>query len=414
MQLRSDFELCRKVLMLGENVLKSKLALIGLMLFTVFIGFGIIIPVLPQIVSDVSADMAKLHTGWMLAAYSLMSLILSPYWGSLSEKIGRRPVIMVGVLGFSLSFLLFGLSGDNLVIMYASRVLGGLFSGAVVACIVAYVADITTEDERTKGMAVVGMSIGLGFTFGPGFGGLLSEISHHAPFFAAAALSFLVFVLAWLILPESLTPEKRAATASAGRASRWTAFQGPLRYLYVLAFFVTFSLAILEATLQLFGMDRFDVTPFQVGLMFFYCGLTGALVQGGIVRRMVKRGREGRFIAVGLIVSAAGFFLLLTAGSWKEATVYLCIFGIGNSLIKPCVTSLITQKTTVGQGLAAGLSSSMDSLGRIVGPLLGTALLFYADWLPFVVSGVLSVAALGLLAQFRSRDKRTSVAPSQA
>jgi DHA1 family multidrug resistance protein-like MFS transporter len=385
---------------------KSKLAIVGLMLFTIFIGFGIIIPVLPQLVTEVSEKSAYLHTGLMLAVYSLMSFLLSPLWGKLSEKVGRRPVIMTGVLGFSVSFLLFGLSGDNLVIMYVSRILGGLFSGAVVSCIVAYVADITTEDERTKGMAVVGMSIGLGFTFGPGFGGYLSEINHHAPFFAAAALSFIVFIAAWFKLSESLPPERRASREPGNRVSRWTAFQGPLKYLYVLAFFVTFSLAILEATLSLFGMKQFDVTPKEVGLMLCFCGLAGALVQGGIVRRRVKIGQEGQYIAIGLLISAAGFFLLLTANSWGLATVYLCIFGIGNSLIKPCVTSLITQKTTVGQGVASGLSSSMDSLGRIVGPLLGTALLGVTLWLPFVVSGFLSIAALGLLAQFRSQDRR--------
>lgn len=388
--------------------MKSKLAIVGLMLFTIFIGFGIIIPVLPQLVSDVSADSANWHTGAMLAIYSLMSFILSPVWGRLSESIGRRPVIMIGVLGFSLSFLLFGLSGDSLVLMYASRVLGGLFSGAVVSCIVAYVADITTEEERTKGMAVVGMSIGLGFTFGPGFGGFLSDISHHTPFFAAAGLSFIVFIAALLKLEESLPPERRTSRSSVAKPSRWTAFQGPLKALYVLAFFVTFSLAILESTLQLYGMEKYDVTPKQIGLMFFFCGLAGALIQGGVVRRRVKKGQEGAYIALGLVISAAGFFLLLTATSWGLATVYLCIFGIGNSLIKPCVTSLITQKTMVGHGIASGLSSSMDSLGRIIGPLLGAGLLAITGWLPFVVSGALSLAALGLLAQFRSMDKRAA------
>nr|WP_306220694.1 MFS transporter [Cohnella sp. WQ 127256] len=376
------------------------------MLFTIFIGFGIIIPILPQLVTEASKESANWHTGAMLAIYSLMSFLLSPFWGGLSERIGRRPVIMTGVLGFAISFLIFGLSGDNLVIMYISRILGGLFSGAVVSCIVAYVADITTEDERTKGMAVVGMSIGLGFTFGPGFGGFLSEIQLHTPFYAAAALSFIVFVAAWFKLPESLPPEKRASKEKGKRISRWTAFQGPLKYLYVLAFFVTFSLAILEATLQLFGIEKFEVTPLQIGMMFFFCGLAGALVQGGIVRRRIKNGEEGKYIAIGLLISALGFFLMLTADSWVMATVYLCIFGIGNSLIKPCVSSLITKKTTVGQGIASGLSSSMDSLGRIVGPLLGAALLGAASWLPFVVSGILSVAALGLLAQFRIKDRQ--------
>ncbi|THF74202.1 MFS transporter [Cohnella fermenti] len=385
--------------------MRTKLAIVSLMLITTFIGFGIIIPVLPQAVSDIDPEMANWHTGLMLALYSLVSFLLSPVWGAVSGRVGRRPVIMTGVLGFSVSFLLFGLAGDSLVLMYVSRLLGGLFSGAVTACIVAYVADITTNEERTKGMAVVGMSIGLGFTFGPFVGGLLSEISLSAPFYAAAALSLLTFLAALGILTESLSPERRAELRGQPKTSRWTAFQGPLKNLYVLAFFVTFSLAILEATMQLYGMSRFDVTPRQVGMMFFYCGLVGALIQGGVVRRQVKKGQETPYIAAGLVISAVGFFLLLTADSWVTATICLCIFGIGNSLIRPCVTSLITQKTTVEQGIASGLSSSMDSLGRIVGPLLGTALLGAAAWMPFVLSGALSLAALGLLARFRSADR---------
>nr|WP_202886900.1 MFS transporter [Cohnella zeiphila] len=389
----------------GLSPVRSKLAVVALMLVTTFIGFGIIIPVLPQAVTDLDPERANLHTGLMLTLYSLVSFLVSPLWGGLSGRIGRRPVIMTGVLGFCLSFLLFALAMDSLTLMYISRLLGGLFSGAVTSCIVAYVADITTKDERTRGMAVVGMSIGLGFTFGPFVGGELSRVSLAAPFYAAAGLALVTFAAAAVTLKESLTPERRAENASRPRASRWTAFEGPLKNLYVLAFFVTFSLAILESTMQLFGMRRFDVTPQQVGLMFFFCGLAGALVQGGVVRRRVKKGQETPYIAAGLVISAIGFFLLLTANSWGMATVYLCVFGIGNSLIRPCVTSLITQKTTVEQGVASGLSSSMDSLGRIVGPVLGTALLGWQEYLPFVVSGALSLAALGLLARFRSADR---------
>ncbi|CAM3724008.1 MFS transporter [Cohnella lubricantis] len=385
--------------------MRSKLTIVALMLVTTFIGFGIIIPVLPQAVSDLDPERANLHTGFMLALYSLVSFLLSPVWGRLSGRVGRRPVIMIGVLGFCASFLLFGLAVDNLALMYVSRLLGGLFSGAVTSCIVAYVADITTNEQRTKGMAVVGMSIGLGFTFGPFVGGELSQISLAAPFYAAAGLALLTFIAGWLKLAESLTPERRAAIAVQPRTSRWTAFQGSLKNLYVLAFFVTFSLAILEATMQLYGMHRFDATPRNVGYMFFFCGLVGALIQGGVVRRRVKQGQETAYIAAGLVISAAGFFLLLTAHSVVAATVYLCIFGIGNSLIRPCVTSLITQKTTVEQGVASGLSSSMDSLGRIVGPLLGSVLLGAYAQLPFLVSGALSLAALGLLARFRSADR---------
>jgi predicted MFS family arabinose efflux permease len=288
--------------------------------------------------------------------------------------------------------------------MYAARLLGGLFSGAVVSVIVAYVADITPPEQRTRGMGLVGMSIGLGFTFGPGIGGLLSRVSLETPFFAASALSALLFVTGWFTLRESLPPERRGAREM--RPSRWTAFAGPLKYLYVLAFFVTFSLAGIESTLQWFGMERFDVTPFQFGMMFFVCGLVGAAVQGGVVRRLIRPGREPAWISAGLVISAAGFFLLVTSHELWTATLYLAIFGVGNALIRPCVTSLITQRTKVGQGVASGLNSAMDSLGRIAGPLAGAVLYRIEMTLPLIVSGALSVAALLLLGRFRALDRR--------
>ncbi|MBP3964325.1 MFS transporter [Paenibacillus lignilyticus] len=378
----------------------KRLGIVMVMLITTFIGFGIIIPVLPELIKKASPGSVEFHTGMMLSVYSAVSFLLSPLWGGLSDRIGRRPVILTGVLGFAASFLLFGIADGSLPIMYASRLLGGLFSGAVTSVIVAYVADVTPPEQRTRGMGLVGMSIGLGFTIGPGFGGLLSLVSQNTPFFAAAALALVTFLIAVTKLPESLPPDMRQASTEV-KPSRWSAFTGSVKYLYVLALIVSLSLAGLEATLQLFGMKRFDVTPLQVGVMFLVCGLVGALVQGGIVRRRIRKGQEPMYITAGLIISAAGFLLMVTSHSLLSSTIYLAIFGIGNALIRPCVTSLITQKTTVGQGVASGLSSSMDSLGRIIGPLFGAFLFTVNLTLPYVAGGLLSLAALTLLLRFR-------------
>ncbi|WP_219836402.1 MFS transporter [Paenibacillus sp. R14(2021)] len=382
----------------------KRLGIVMIMLMTTFIGFGIIIPVLPELIKEASPDKVEFHTGFMLSVYSLVAFLISPMWGGLSDRIGRRPVILIGVLGFAASFLLFGIADGSLPIMYASRVLGGLFSGAVTSVIVAYVADITPPEQRTKGMGLVGMSIGLGFTIGPGFGGLLSLVSQNTPFFAAAALSLVTFFIAVTKLPESLTPDMRQSTHER-KPSRWSAFTGSVKYLYMLALIVSLSLSGLEATLQLFGMKRFDVTPLQVGFMFLICGLVGALIQGGIVRKRIRKGQEPAYMAAGLIISAVGFLLLVTAHSLLSATIYLAVFGIGNALIRPCVTSLITQNTTVGQGVASGLSSSMDSLGRIIGPLLGAFLYSLNLTLPYVSGGLLSLAALVLLLRFKMLDR---------
>lgn len=391
--------------------MKKQLLVVMVMLMTTFIGFGIIIPVMPELIKDTAPGSLETHTGLMLSLYAAVSFLLSPLWGGLSDRIGRRPIIMIGTAGFALSFLLFGLAAGNLALMYASRLLGGLFSGAVTSVIVAYVSDITTAEERTKGMGLVGMSIGLGFTIGPGVGGLLSKISLETPFYTAAGLAAVTLLFAFSQLKESLDPARRRAKQEQ-QPSRWTAFTGKMKYLYVLAFFVAFSLAALEATLQIFGMSRFDVTPSQVGMMFVVCGLAGALIQGGVVRRYIRGGDEPRFIVIGLIISAIGFFLLITSHSLWTTTIYLAIFGVGNALVRPCVTSLITQHTTVGQGVASGLSSSMDSLGRIVGPLVGTGLLKLDLQFPYIFGGALCLAAILLLFRFRQESgvRRTGAA----
>ncbi|MCM3337135.1 MFS transporter [Paenibacillus sp. MER TA 81-3] len=392
--------------------MKKKMTVVMLMLMMVFIGFGIVIPVLPLMITDAGAN--EFHLGLMLSLYSLISFIVSPIWGAWSEKVGRRPIILIGTLGFSISYLLFGLADGQLWLMYVSRILGGLFSGAVTAVIVAYVADITTNEQRTKGMALVGMSIGLGFTFGPAFGGILSAYGHNTPFFAASALTLITCVLGFGRLKESLPQEKRTSRNEAS-PSRWTAFTGRMKYLYVLSFFVTFTLAGLESTLLYFEAQRIpDITATQIGFMFFFCGLAGALVQGGIVRRYIKKGREKKTIAVGLIVSSLGFFLLLLSSNIVDATIYLCVFGIGNALIRPCVISLITQKTTVSQGIASGLNSSMDSFGRIAGPILAIAVFNWIPSMPYIIGGLLCLVAIGLLVRFSTLDRPQSTANTSA
>ncbi|WP_010269962.1 MFS transporter [Paenibacillus senegalensis] len=386
--------------------MNKSMAVIMLLLLTVFIGFGIIIPVLPVIVGEDQG----FHLAMLLSVYSAVSFFMSPWWGRVSDKTGRKPVLLIGLGGFAVSFLLFGLAGDQLWLMYVSRIIGGAFSGAVTACAVAYVADITTDENRTKGMGLVGMSIGLGFVLGPALGGVFSLWGLSVPFFVSSLLSFLCLLFTASYLTESLPPEARGGAVPARQPSRWAAFQGPLKYLYILSFFVTFTLAGLETTFQLFQMAKIGVDSFEAGMMFFASGIVGALIQGGVVRRHVKPGQEKVAISIGLVLSAAGFILILFSSSVWTAALYLSVFGAGNALIRPCVISLITQKTKVGQGVATGLNSSMDSLGRIFGPLGAMALFGWHMASPYIVGAVLCIAAMLLVAGFVRADSELGAA----
>jgi DHA1 family multidrug resistance protein-like MFS transporter len=372
-------------------------------LFTIFLGFGIIIPILPEVVIGVGA---KFHNAMLLSVYSAASFLMSPVWGALSDRFGRRPIILIGLIGFSVSFLLFGLAFDQLWLMYVARILGGLFSGAATACAVAYVSDITDEKNRTQGMGFVGMSIGLGFIFGPAIGGLLSHFSLQIPFFIATGTSLLAFLFAYFILKESL-PIHLRSKHHVKNTSRWSAFSGSLKFLYIVSFLVSFTLAGLEATLQYFQMIRIQATPVDIGWMFMISGIVGAIIQGGVVRKMASKGAELRVIGLGLFLSAIGFALLLLSSNIWTASFYLSIFAAGNALVRPCVTSLITKKTTVGQGVATGLNSSMDSLGRIIGPLIGGSLFMINPHWPFLFGSLICILAILMLIRFVNFERYT-------
>ncbi|QQE80190.1 MFS transporter [Alicyclobacillus sp. SO9] len=386
----------------------KKIAVILSMLITVFIGFGLIIPVLPLMVKDVGARPYNL--GLMLAVYSAVAFVMSPFWGRISDRVGRKPVLIIGLLGFAVSFLVFGLAKDILWLMYVARVIGGGFSGAVTATAMAYIADVTDEENRTKGMAFAGASIGMGFIIGPGVGGLLGNISIPTPFFVAAGLAVINAIWGVAALKESSTREERLARPKS-TGSRWRAFAGALKYLYMVDFVAQFSIATLEGVFQYFEMSKFGATKTQIGMMFLISGLVGALVQGGIVQRYVKHGREVPAMYTGLVLSGIGMFLILFSTNFWTATLYMTIFGASNTVIKPTLTSIITKETTVGQGLANGLLSSMDSLARIIGPVLATVLFEIHHDIPFIVTGIIVIAAMALVMSYKkfSESRHTAV-----
>ncbi|TCP30902.1 multidrug resistance protein [Scopulibacillus darangshiensis] len=383
--------------------MKKPLLMIAAIQLAVYTGFGMIIPILPKIIKSIGAP--PVHLGLLLSVYSIVSFITAPIWGSYSDRVGRRPVIIWGLLGFSISFFLFAISGGQLWLMYLSRILGGLSAGALSACAMAYVADITGEEERAKSMGIVGMMIGIGFILGPAIGGLFNFWGPYVPFYAAAVLTLIMMFVAAGTLKESLQNLGETHNIH-GKPSRLKAFTGSTKYLYVLSFSVAFALAGLESTFQFFEMEKIGATVFEIGIMFAVVGVVEAIMQGGVIRLFTKQGGETKGIAIGLVASSAGFFLILLSENIGTAMLYLAIFSAGNALIRPCVLSLLTKKTSVGQGMTTGLNSSMGSLGRIVGPILGTSVFAFNIHLPFLIGGFLSLAEILLLVQFLRLDHR--------
>ena len=379
--------------------LLRRLSVILVILMTVFTGFGLIIPVLPVVIERTQA--APINLGLMLAVYSVMAFALSPWWGHLSDRIGRKPVLIVGLLGFSISFILFGLVIHILWLMYLTRILAGGFSGAVTSSAMAYVADVTDDEHRTSGMALAGMAIGLGFIIGPAVGGLLAPLGLRVPFLAAGGVALVNALWGWATLPHVAVPAS-ASSGLADRPSRWAAFAGPVKYLFLVGFVGQFTITSLEGTLQYFEIAKIGATPQNIGAMLFISGVAGILVQGILVRRYVTQGREMPALILGLMASGIGLLLILLSRNFWTATAYLTVFGGGNAVLRPTLQSLITRQSVVARGLTTGLMSSFDSLARITGPVLATLLFQVAHPLPFILASGVAFGALGLICAYRN------------
>jgi predicted MFS family arabinose efflux permease len=256
------------------------------------------------------------------------------------------------------------------------------------------VADLFPPQERAKGMGVVGAGIGLSFVFGPVIGGLLSEYGFAVPFFASGGLAFLTFLVILFALPESLPKEKRSAQVKRERTNPLSVLFGSLSLLYAILFVVSFAFSGLEATFALFINDLYGFTSKDLGYMFLIMGTISAIVQGGMIGKMVKRLGEPAVLSLGLCLYGIGFFAIPLSGNFWVLSLILSLFGAGQGMIRATANAMITQRTTVGQGVTTGAISSMDSLGRILGPLAGGAVYTFSYSGPFLLGGVLMLAIL--------------------
>ncbi|WP_226680303.1 MFS transporter [Sutcliffiella horikoshii] len=390
--------------------MNKRIVLLMMIQVFIYLGFGIIIPVIPEIVSKL--DTTSVHLGGLLAIYSLSSFITAPFWGGLSDRFGRKSMMLIGLMGYSLSFILFGLFLNSLAGLYASRVLGGIFSGALYSATISYVADNTNEDNRTKYMGFIGISIGVGFILGPSIGGFLSTLSLTAPFYTSAGLLLLLFILTWRFLPDSIRKGENAMKHRLLSKKQW----GMLRSNQMIAllsftFIATLLMAGLESTFQLFEIKNIGITPVQIGLLFMISGFADAIVQGAIIP-FIKRGQEARWIIAGQIASGAALLLIPFTQELWIAGAALALFSAGNALVRTCTISLITLQAEHQQGLASGISYSLDSLGRIIGPLAFTFLLDIHAVTTFIVLSFITFFSIILMVYFENiRSAHTNMIP---
>ncbi|MFE1628316.1 MFS transporter [Brevibacillus reuszeri] len=379
---------------------KKHLALLFLIAFLTMLGFGIIIPILPFFAEQLGAS--SFQIGVLFASYNIMQLVFAPIWGTLSDRIGRKPLVAFGLLGFSITFILFGIAGSYTE-MLIYRILGGIVSAAALPTVTAMVADLFPSNERAKGMGVIGAGIGLSFVFGPVIGGLLSAYGFAVPFYASGIVALLTFFVILFALPESLPKEKRASYKREAQGNPFVSLFGSLHLLYAILFIVSFAFSGLETTFALYIHNLYGFTSKDLGYMFLVMGIIAAFVQGGLIGKMVKRLGEAAVLTLGMILYGIGFFAIPLSGNFWVLALILSLFGAGQGMIRATATAMITQRTTQGQGVTSGAISSMDSLGRILGPLAGGAVYQFTYSGPFFLGGVLMVL---ILLWFRSSYRR--------
>jgi multidrug resistance protein len=375
-----------------------------ILFLTVFIdllGFGIVIPFLPMFAHDLAIGAAGI--GVILASYSAAQLLCAPVLGRISDRVGRRPVIMLGLLGSSAGYLIYGFAGSFLMLLVSRLVHGAC--AATVPTAQAYVADTTPENERARGMGMIGAAFGLGFVLGPAIGGVLGHSGLRVPVFFAAALTFVNFLFATVRLPESHRPEPGARLDLAAAVAPVLALprefvRHRLARLFDLAFMLTLAMSALEATLALMLPAVYGYGALGVGLLIAYAGFTQALAQGWLLGRIVNRTGEMVLIRLGLIALALG---MLPLGTWRSRTAVFLMLGllsVGYGLASPSVASLISRRSERReQGRVLGVNQSALSMARIVGPLAGGVIYqLIGPAAPYVGGAIIALGALALSA----------------
>jgi DHA1 family tetracycline resistance protein-like MFS transporter len=405
---------------------KPSLLVIFLSVFIDLIGFGIVLPLLPGYAEDnFSATFSQkgLVIGGIIASFSLMQFLFAPAWGKLSDRIGRRPVMLISNLGAAGSYALFaiacGMSGTTgLVWILISRIFAGI-CGANLSVASAYIADISPPEKRTARMGLIGMAFGLGFIFGPALGAFSIEIFHskQAPGWVAATFCAANFILGWFILGESRKPNS-APVAPRPKMNQWshTLAQPKLGLLILIFFFATFCFTCFESTFPLLAKHQFvggeKSLNNRIGYLFTYAGVIAALVQG-VIGKLVKKFGEPKLIFISLIIFAIGLAALPFQTHLPGILIVIALLAIGSGLNRPPVFGMISLGSSPHeQGANLGVAQSFGSLARILGPIFASTLFFVKPSLPYVICGGIALLT-GLFAWQRlCRNPQSEVAVS--
>lgn len=409
----------------GKKYGKEKIILLcGV--FLVMTGLGMTLPVLPFYIEKllaaegVSSKTVSLHVGLITAAFPLTQFFFSSYLGSLSDKIGRRLLILAGIAGFSISTFIFSLGG-SILLLYISRLMAGIFAAGFVTASGAWIADKTTTEKRGKNLALLSGIAGLGAVAGPLLGNLFSKVSlqlnlffgeltldkFSAPFVISSVLTLLVFILYLFLLPESLNTSDKKITQTAAKVKlpllpQWSLLSRTFILLLSLSFISQLALSMFEGTFALHSQRLFSFGPQQMGLVFIVCGSLMGLLQLGPVAWLIEKKGEKALLPFGFLFLGIGIFMLTTSKQMEWILIYVSFISIGMAVLTPSLASLITKDSEKEYGASLGIFSAVNSLGQVAGVVIGGVIMIWSDHLAYwIVAAILLVVAYLVLPKKR-------------
>jgi DHA1 family multidrug resistance protein-like MFS transporter len=390
---------------------RKTLLILSFTLVVVTLGYGLVVPIFPFYIEALGGSGGEM--GMLVALSALTELLFGPLWGQISDRIGRKRVLMVGVFGYGASLLLMGFA-SRLWMLFTARALSGLLTAATMPSAMAYIGDSTDEEDRGGGIGWLGSAAGLGIILGPGVGGWLGQDSLSLPFFVGAGLAWTALLLVGFLLPETLPASQSERSDREIRLRRlWDALFSPIGLPLFLLFLVSFGLANFEAVFGLYAAQKFGFGPERVGTVLVVVGLVTTLGKGALTGPLTRRWGEARVIKASMMAGAVGYLVLLAAFDYVTVLLATGVFILSKTVLRPALLALISRRAGVGQGAAMGLGNTFLSLGRVVGPLWAGFIFDVQITLPYL-SGAAIMAAGFVVSLLWLESKRSQLAQSEA
>ncbi|MDQ0089126.1 DHA1 family multidrug resistance protein-like MFS transporter [Paenibacillus anaericanus] len=395
---------------------KGALLLLMLNIFLVFMGIGLVVPVMPQYMTELNINGSLV--GMLVAAFSLTQFLFSPIAGRLSDALGRKKIIVAGMIIFAISELMFGLVSTSLL-LFVSRMMGGIGAALIMPAVMAYVADVSSSEERATGMGFINAAITTGFIIGPGIGGFIAEFGIRVPFYAAGIAGAVAALVTSLILPESTTQEQRAELKKKSGKSQSLvkqliqSYKAPYFFSLIIVFVMAFGLANYETVFGLFVDHKFSFTPKDIAIIITFGSISGAVVQLTLFGWILNRFGENKVISVCLFMASLTVLLTLFVNSYWMIMIVTFIVFLSIDILRPAISTKMSKMAEGQQGFVAGLNSAYTSLGNIAGPIVAGLLFDININFPYVSAAFVLLLCFGLSVMAAKGKGNKKAAPTE-